>query len=46
LNTLIHNPDQLSAMAATSNTYRQWNVEANKRIVPIIRSLILAAVAM
>ncbi|MDQ6644384.1 MAG: hypothetical protein M3Y76_08040 [Chloroflexota bacterium] len=46
LNTLIHNPDQLSAMAATINTYRQWNVEANKRIVPILRSLILSAVAM
>lgn len=45
LNTLIHNPDQLRAMAAAINTYRQWNVEANKRIVPILRSLILSAVA-
>lgn len=46
LNALIHNPAQLRAMAATSNTYRQWNVEANKRIVPILRSLMLSAVAM
>ena len=46
LNRLIQNPDQLSAMAATSNTYRQWNVEANKGIVPLIRSFILSAVAL
>src|SRR5947209_6507908 len=45
LNALIHNPEQLSAMAATINTYRRWNVEANKRIVPILRSLVLSAVA-
>ena len=40
LNTLIHNTDRLSAMSATVNTYRQWNAEANQRIVPLIRSLI------
>jgi UDP-N-acetylglucosamine:LPS N-acetylglucosamine transferase len=42
LNTLIHDTDQLSAMSATVNTYRQWNAEANQRIVPLIRSLVLS----
>jgi UDP-N-acetylglucosamine:LPS N-acetylglucosamine transferase len=40
LNSLIHNADQLSAMSATVNAYRQWNAEANQDIVPLIRSLI------
>ena len=40
LNTLIHNTDQLNAMSATVDTYRQWNAEANQHIVPLIRSLI------
>ncbi|HEX6554442.1 MAG TPA: hypothetical protein VF026_16875, partial [Ktedonobacteraceae bacterium] len=40
LNKLTHNTDQLSAMSATVNTYRQWNAEANQHIVPLIRSLI------
>ena len=41
LTRLIHNPDQLATVSATINTYRQWNIEANTRIVPIIRSLIV-----
>ncbi len=39
-NSLVHNVDQLSAMSATVNAYRQWNAEANQDIVPLIRSLI------
>ncbi len=42
LNTLIHDTGQLSAMSATVNTYRQWNAEANQRVVPLIRSLVLS----
>ncbi|MDQ6659917.1 MAG: hypothetical protein M3Z24_03000, partial [Chloroflexota bacterium] len=40
LATLAHNPDQLKAISPTINAYRQWNAEANKRIVPLIRSLL------
>ena len=40
LNTLIHNSDPLDAMSATVNAYRGWNAEANRQIVPLIRSLI------
>jgi UDP-N-acetylglucosamine:LPS N-acetylglucosamine transferase len=40
LTTLIRNADQLSAMSATINAYRQWNAGANKCIAPLIRSLI------
>ncbi len=37
LTTLIHNTDQLNAISATINTYRQWNITANQQIVPLIR---------
>src|SRR6266487_1141982 len=40
LTTLIHNSDQLNAISATINTYRQWNITANHQIVPLIRLLI------
>jgi len=40
LTRLIHNPDQLGAISTTINAYRQWNIEANTQIVPLIRSLI------
>lgn len=40
LTTLIHNSDQLGEKSATIDAYRQWNTGANKRIVPLIRSLI------
>lgn len=40
LSSLIHNPDQLGAMSATIHAYRQWNIEANTRIVPLIRSFL------
>ena len=42
LTTLIRNTDQLSAMSATINIYRQWNAGANKHIAPLIRSLIIS----
>jgi UDP-N-acetylglucosamine:LPS N-acetylglucosamine transferase len=42
LNTLIHDTGQLSAMSATVNAYRRWNAEANQRVVPLIRSLVLS----
>ncbi len=38
--SLIHNPDRLSDIAATLNAYRQWNSEANTRIVPLLNSLL------
>jgi UDP-N-acetylglucosamine:LPS N-acetylglucosamine transferase len=41
LTTLIHNAGELDAMSASINTYRQWNAEANGRIVPLIRSLMM-----
>ena len=40
LTSLTHDTDRLRAMSASINTYRQWNAEANTRIVPLIRSLI------
>ncbi len=40
LTKLIHNPDQLATISATINAYRQWNIAANTRIVPLISSLI------
>jgi UDP-N-acetylglucosamine:LPS N-acetylglucosamine transferase len=40
LNTLIHDADQLSKMSTSVNAYRQWNAEANQRIVRLICSLI------
>lgn len=35
-------PDQLGEKVSAINAYRQWNVEANRHIVPLIRSFILA----
>jgi UDP-N-acetylglucosamine:LPS N-acetylglucosamine transferase len=40
LSSLIHNTDKLNAMSITINTYREWNISANKRVVPLIRLLI------
>lgn len=40
LHSLIHNPGQLISMSATVNAYRQWNAEANQRILPLIRALL------
>lgn len=40
LSKLINNPDHLAAISATINAYRQWNIAANTRIVPLIRSLL------
>ena len=40
LHSLIHNPDRLNSMAASVNAYRQWNVEANQGILPLIRALL------
>jgi UDP-N-acetylglucosamine:LPS N-acetylglucosamine transferase len=40
LNSLIQNTDKLNAMSITINTYRMWNISANKRVVPLVRLLI------
>jgi UDP-N-acetylglucosamine:LPS N-acetylglucosamine transferase len=40
LTTLICDPEQLRAMAASVQAYRQWNTEANRCIMPLIHSLI------
>jgi UDP-N-acetylglucosamine:LPS N-acetylglucosamine transferase len=40
LTELLHDADQLNAMSTSINAYRLWNEEANKRIVPLIRSLV------
>ncbi len=40
LTSLMHNPDQLATISTTINSYRQWNMEANTQIVPLIRSLL------
>jgi UDP-N-acetylglucosamine:LPS N-acetylglucosamine transferase len=40
LTSLIHNTDQFKAMSATINTYRKWNIRANKQVIPLIRLLI------
>ena len=40
LTALVHDPDQLKAMSVTIDAYRQWNAEANKRVVPLIRLLV------
>jgi len=37
---LIHNPPQLEALSTTINTYRDWNINANHQIAPLIRQLI------
>lgn len=39
LTVLVHNPEQLHAMSASINAYRSWNVEATKRIVPLVYGL-------
>lgn len=39
LTTLMRQPERLHAMSATVNAYRQWNAEANQRIVPILNAL-------
>jgi UDP-N-acetylglucosamine:LPS N-acetylglucosamine transferase len=40
LTSLIHNTDKLNAISITINAYREWNIDANKRVVPLIRLLI------
>jgi UDP-N-acetylglucosamine:LPS N-acetylglucosamine transferase len=40
LTKLVHNTDQLDALSTTINTYRQWNITANQRIVPLIHILL------
>lgn len=37
---LIHNPPQLEALSTTINAYRDWNINANQQIFPLIRQLI------
>jgi UDP-N-acetylglucosamine:LPS N-acetylglucosamine transferase len=37
---LIHNPPQLEALSNTINAYRDWNINANQQIFPLIRQLI------
>ncbi len=39
LTTLIRQPDRLQAMSETVDTYRQWNAEANQRILPILKEM-------
>ena len=39
LTTLITDADQRHAMSASIQAYRQWNIEANKQIVPLLHSL-------
>ena len=39
LTALIRDPAQLHAMIASVQTYRQWNTEANRCIVPLLQSL-------
>jgi UDP-N-acetylglucosamine:LPS N-acetylglucosamine transferase len=41
LTSLLHNPDQLSAMSATVDAYRHWNNEATRRIVPLLNTLLI-----
>jgi len=36
LTTLLHTPEKLAEMSATIKAYRQWNVEMNQRIVPLL----------
>jgi len=38
--TLVNDPDQLKAMSRSIDDYRQWNMEANGRIVPLLRSFV------
>jgi UDP-N-acetylglucosamine:LPS N-acetylglucosamine transferase len=40
LGKLITHPEQLQAKIESVETYRQWNVEANTHIWPLIRSLL------
>jgi len=40
LKKLVANQEELQAMSATVNAYRQWNVKANESIVPLITSLL------
>lgn len=40
LTTLIRQPDRLQAMSETVDTYRQWNAEANQRILPILKEMV------
>jgi UDP-N-acetylglucosamine:LPS N-acetylglucosamine transferase len=38
---LVHNPSQFEALSTTINAYRDWNINANQQIAPLIRQLIL-----
>ncbi len=37
---LMHNPSQLEALSTTINAYRDWNINANQQIAPLIHQLI------
>ncbi len=39
LTSLMHNTDKLNAVSITINTYRKWNMSANKRVLPLVRLL-------
>ena len=39
LTSLVHYTDKLNAVSITINTYRKWNMSANKRVLPLVRLL-------
>ncbi len=40
ITSLIHNPKQIQDMSTTLKAYRQWNLEANTQIVPLLYAML------